>query len=125
MSQHEHPQPGELPAGFTTETCIVVACRTCGHQFDEDEEGVIHFPNLDDAADTVTRAGWWVTQQGAQCRGCAADEACASFGHAWPREWTLCRCNGRIPVHVQQMEYRNCACCDEHQERIAQPVGGA
>ena len=113
-----------LPAGFTVVTCIVVACRTCQRAYGDEEEGVtIHFSDLDDAARTITACGWWVTQQGTQCYNCAAAEACADLGHAWP-DWALCRCAGRIPEHVQQMQVRSCACCDEHDERPAQATTG-
>ena len=113
-----------LPAGFTVETCIVVACRTCQRPYGDEEEGVtIHFSDLDAAARTVAEADWWITQQGAQCRECAAAEACASLGHAWP-DWALCGCGGRIPAHVQQMQYRTCAGCGEQEERLAHPATG-
>jgi hypothetical protein len=114
-----------LPAGFTVETCIVVTCRTCQRAYGDEEDGVtVHFPDPDAAACTVTEAGWWVTQHGAQCRPCAAAEACQSLGHAWP-DWALCGCGGRIPTHVRQMEYRTCASCGEQEERIAQTTSGA
>jgi hypothetical protein len=113
-----------LPAGFTVETCIVVACRTCQRAYGDEEEGVtVHFSDLDDAARTITAAGWWVTQQGVQCYDCAASEACATLGHAWPA-WTLCRCEGRIPAHLQQMEFRTCAGCGEQEERLAHTTAG-
>lgn len=126
MRNHERQHVPELPAGFSTETCVVVSCRTCQDFYGDDEEGgIIHFRGLDEAAEVVAKAGWWVTVQGVQCRHCAAAEACATLGHAWPRTWSLCDCHGRLLAHAQQMEYRVCACCGESQERVAHPVGGA
>jgi hypothetical protein len=116
------PPSTALPAGFTLETCITVACRTCRGPYEDTEYGEVNFIDLESAARVITGAGWWVTQQGAQCGACSAAEACAAFGHAWP-DWKLCRCSGRIPAHVAQMEVRSCASCGEQQERLAQASG--
>lgn len=112
-----------LPDGFAVETCVVVFCRTCRCSYDEQDYVTVHFGNRDEAAQTITEAGWWVTEQGVQCPPCAAREACQTLGHAWPA-WQRCRCGGRIFAHVRQMEFRTCASCGEGQERIAQTTSG-
>ncbi|PXY16546.1 hypothetical protein [Prauserella muralis] len=79
MRNHERQHLPELPAGFSTETCVVVSCRTCQDFYGDDEEGgIIHFRGLHEAAEVVATAGWWVTVQGVQSRHCAAAEACAT-----------------------------------------------
>jgi hypothetical protein len=106
-----------LPASFTTTRCLVVSCRTCEQEFaDPDSEAVLHFDHVDEAADAVTAAGWWLTQDGVQCDTCAATEACARYGHAWER-WRDCGCGGLIPDHTRQMQARHCASCQAREER--------
>ncbi|MFI6026369.1 hypothetical protein [Amycolatopsis magusensis] len=114
----EPSTPDVLPTGFTTASCFLVACRTCNGAFDEESEGVYHFPSIAAAADALTDAGWWLTQDGVQCDMCAAKESCARYGHAW-EPWRLCRCGGRIPVHFVQMDVRHCVSCQAHEERPA------
>lgn len=118
MTDITTPEQGELPAGFTVETCIVVSCRTCDRVYGDEEEGVtVHFTSTVEAVKAITEASWWITQQGIQCQYCAAAEACLQLGHAW-QEWKPCP--GVLAEHPEPMEYRTCAGCGEWDERVAQ-----
>jgi rubredoxin len=110
--------------GFTDHTCVTVTCGTCGYIFDEDNECAFHYPNRDEAAEAVTEAGWWVLPDSVQCPRCAGRQACQHLGHAWT-PWHLCRCNGLIVRHVQQMESRTCGSCDAYEARPAPDTGDA
>jgi hypothetical protein len=115
------PGTGHRNPSFTTETCIVVACGTCHRAYDEDQDGmVVHFDTVDQAADTVTNAGWWVTPDTVQCPGCAGEQACAQLGHAWPARRD-CRCgctegDPRIRDHTRPTKVRYCQSCQRVDE---------
>lgn len=68
----------------TPSPCVTVNCRTCNAPSDDDEIGVcIHFPNVDEARDWVTSAGWDVDGLDATCPGCKPAEV-APDPQPWP-----------------------------------------
>jgi hypothetical protein len=110
--------------GFTVHICVAVTCGTCQCAYGDDDDGfTAHFATQDDAATTVTDAGWWVTLWSVQCPDCAADQACAELGHAWP-DWHTCGCgcaagHPRIPAHTRPTIRRVCQSCQQDEERVA------
>lgn len=106
-----------LPPGFTAHTCVSVQCGICRADFGDshDGPGVLHFDTVEEAADALGEAGWWVTTTGVQCDSCAARRACATFGHVWTA-WRDCGCGcdrgePRIPTHTAPSFTRLCETC--------------
>ena len=121
-------QPTMSTPGFRTQTYVIVTCCTCRRDYEDTEENRFLFASVDEAIDSVTEAGWWVTPQAVQCVDCAARQACAELGHAWDvGGWRACGCGcvsgNRRPIrsHIQPMQYRRCASCCHHQLRALHP----
>lgn len=52
--------------------CITVACSCCEYVFDEDEDGVVHFVDLAEAALCLPQYGWTQVDGAWQCETCTA-----------------------------------------------------
>jgi hypothetical protein len=50
--------------------CVIVECA-CGYRHDEEDEGVTHFENQEQADEAVKSYGWTIADGQPACPGCS------------------------------------------------------
>ena len=64
-------------------TCVSLLCDGPNCHDGGWDDGVPHFPTVDEAVDYAQKLGWLITNVRALCPTCAAAVECAATAHRW------------------------------------------
>jgi hypothetical protein len=86
---------------FRLITCVTAACDDCGATFEDDDYGILHWNDQDEATRWLTEHAGWRTRAGGMltCSRCAVYQECATYGHLY-EPWTPCQCGGLVATHT-------------------------
>ncbi len=67
---YQRPDLGTPTPTQLDEPCVTFTCTCCEYTLDEDEDGVLHFPGVDNADQTLPHFGWKRIDGAWRCETC-------------------------------------------------------